>query len=173
MSLPHVTCCDWHYLEFKDQNKHSSFPKCKVCIPWATIWNSSGSEDLFAKGNEQLARQNNTRSHLATALSQLLHEFSFPDGTSVCNSRNWGANVQKTNSATENSSHTGCCHFPSLTCVSHFKAQNLFLFAFKSLGEFLPNPWTALCSAESRSGHGSTHVLTGVSSELHTGLYLQ
>lgn len=64
--------------------------------------------------------------------------------------------MQKTNPVTENSSHTGCFNFPSLTCVSYFTGQTLFLFAFKSLGEFLLDPWMALCSAESRSGPSST-----------------
>lgn len=124
--------------------------------PQAANSTSSTQRVRAANGNEPLARQNNIRSHLATSLSQLLHEFSFPNGISVCNSRNRGANVQKTNPVTENSSHMGCCHFPSLTCVSHSTGQNLFLFALESLGEFLLNPWMALCSAESRSDHGST-----------------
>lgn len=117
---------------------------------------STESEGLFACRNEPLTRQNNTRSHLVTALSQLLYEFSFSDGILVCNSRNRGANVQKTSPVTENSSHTGCCRFPSLTCVSHFTGQYLILFALKFLDEFLLNPWMASCSAESKTGHGST-----------------
>lgn len=56
----YVTYRDWHLLEFSDWSKHSFLPKWKLSFPWATIWNSSGSECLFAKGNEPLAMLNKT-----------------------------------------------------------------------------------------------------------------
>lgn len=96
--------------------------------------------------------------HLATAVSQLLHGFSFSDGILVCSSRNWGEeSMCRKQTLSQRTALTGVAViFQAWLVLSHFTGQNVFLFSFKSLGEFLLNPWMGLCSAGSRSGHSST-----------------
>lgn len=109
ISPPYVIYSDWHLLEFSDWIKHSFLPKWKLSFSWATIWNSSGSECLFAKGNEPLARLNKT-----PGLTWLHHSPSY------CINSDFQMGFQHVTAETDSPCHreqlhTGWCHFPSLT----------------------------------------------------------